>query len=466
MAPLYLEFMHTLTPHFHWIAAAQSCSLRLVAKRIGLWLNRVFDTAEDYRVLHALPKVLEALREMFPYTWRSYLHVSTSPVPRAVGDVDDAILDKGLGQIGDFPLPQDPWDSVVPEFYRDGLRDFNVEESPEDGYRVVKGASRWVSQQAERPVSAPVGGGGVPGAPGPTPPTCYLFVIPKSSEKVSLILSCVKQNKRDKSVPLTFRLDFWKDLARALLTIPPGHPLFVVHIDLKNAIWSFRLPPQTRRIFRFRPSPGLPAVELERLPFGWKQSPYFCQTAQLRVLHGVLPPGVLLVHYLDDFLVAYTEEGVLREAGRTAVRALAESGIPINPKGVLDPLQLVSFLGKALNLASRMVACHTQALLQLWVVWMRLALGGGARLPLRSCLGLLNWHVRPLRLGCPFGAGAWCWVWWGRKVDGEQQPSHGLPVKLLEGLATLAALAAEPWAAPARRAWPHLTAFTLARSSA
>ena len=39
-------------------------------------------------------------------------------------------------------------------------------------------------------------------------------------------------------------------------------------------------------------------------------------------------------------------------------------------------------------------------------------------------------------------------------VDGERQPSHGLLVKLLEGLATLAALAAEPWATPARTAWP------------
>ena len=101
-------------------------------------------------------------------------------------------------------------------------------------------------------------------------------MIPKSLEKVSLILSCVNQNKRDGSVPPTFRLDSWEDLARALSRIPPGQPLFAVQIDLKDAFWSFRLPPQARRIFRFRPGPGLPAVELERLPFGWKYSPYFC----------------------------------------------------------------------------------------------------------------------------------------------------------------------------------------------
>ena len=94
--------------------------------------------------MHALPKFLEALRELSPDTWRSCLHVSTSPFPSAVGGVDDAILDKGLGPIGEFPLPQDLWDFVVPEFYRNGLRDFNVEESWVDGDRVGTGfPSRW-----------------------------------------------------------------------------------------------------------------------------------------------------------------------------------------------------------------------------------------------------------------------------------------------------------------------------------
>ena len=52
------------------------------------------------------------------------------------------------------------------------------------------------------------GGGGLRGdRRHPPPPTCYPFVIPKSSEKVSLILSCVKINKSDGAKPPTFRLD-------------------------------------------------------------------------------------------------------------------------------------------------------------------------------------------------------------------------------------------------------------------
>ena len=155
-------------------------------------------------------------------------------------------------------------------------------------------------------------------------------------------------------------------------------------------------------------------------------------------------------------IFCYCEEGYPREAGRAAVRALVEAGFLINPKSVLDPVQLVSFLGKARNLATRTVSCHTQALLQLWVGLMRLALGDGGGRHLRSYFGLLKQHVRPCGLGCPFGAGARCWRRWGQTVDGERQPSQGLPIKLLDGLATLAVLVAKPWAAPSRKAWPHL----------
>ena len=60
---------------------------------------------------------------------------------------------------------------------------------------MVKGASRWVTQQVEGLVST-VRGRGVYQVPSvPCPPTGYLFVIPRSSEKVSLILRCAKQNR-------------------------------------------------------------------------------------------------------------------------------------------------------------------------------------------------------------------------------------------------------------------------------
>ena len=219
------------------------------------------------------------------------------------------------------------------------------------------------------------------------------------------------------------------------------------------------MPPEARRIFRFRPAPGAPPVALSRLPFGWKYSPYLCQTGLARVLRGVLPPEILLVHYLDDFLLVFTDREVLREAGRSAVRALIEAGFLISPKSVLDPVPVASFLGKELNLATRQVRSHEQALLQLWVGWLRLAVGRGTDQHLQSFLGLLNWHVRPRGFGCPFAAGAYCWLRWGRTVGGVKQPARGFPLKMLNILATLTAVAAEPWQAPGGEAWRQVKAF-------
>ena len=126
------------------------------------------------------------------------------------------------------------------------------------------------------------------------------------------------------------------------------------------------------------------------------------------------------MHYLDDFLLVYSDKGVLREAGSDAMHAPVDAGFLISPKSVLEPMVLVSFLGKALNLSTRTMECHPQALLQLWVGWMRLAVSGDEGRRLRSFLGLLNWHVQPRGLGCPFAAGAWCWQRWGRTVGGER----------------------------------------------
>ena len=36
-------------------------------------------------------------------------------------DVGDDILDRGMGPIRRFPLPRDLWDSVVPDFHKDGV---------------------------------------------------------------------------------------------------------------------------------------------------------------------------------------------------------------------------------------------------------------------------------------------------------------------------------------------------------
>ena len=108
-------------------------------------------------------------------------------------------------------------------------------------------------------------------------PTCWPSIIPKTSEKVSLILSCVKQNGLDGCKPRRFSLRSWEQLSNLLVTFYPGVPLYGTHIDLKNALWSFVLPESARTIFRLRSGPSGWVVGLGRLPFGWKYSPFICQ---------------------------------------------------------------------------------------------------------------------------------------------------------------------------------------------
>ena len=114
------------------------------------------------------------------------------------------------------------------------------------------------------------------------PPTCWPFIIPKTSEKVSLILSCVKQNKMDGCTPPRFSLRSWEQLRKRLVIFFLGVPLYGTHIDLKNAFWSFVLPESATTLLRLRSGPSGPVVGLGRLPFGLNM----CMPT-----HSPLPPG-------------------------------------------------------------------------------------------------------------------------------------------------------------------------------
>ena len=92
---------------------------------------------------------------------------------------------------------------------------------------------------------------------------------------------------------------------------PRGNPFLGFTSTSRTLFGPSASHPGPGRFFRFRPGAGLPAVELERLPFGWKYSPYFCRTTLARALQGLLPLGLLLVHHLLDFLLIYTDEGIL-----------------------------------------------------------------------------------------------------------------------------------------------------------
>ena len=64
--------------------------------------------------------------------------------------------------------------------------------------------------------------------------TCWPFVIPKNTEKVSLIFDLVDFNDGLKK-PASFSLDGWEQISRKLAEPPADRPLYCTHVDLKNA---------------------------------------------------------------------------------------------------------------------------------------------------------------------------------------------------------------------------------------
>ena len=145
--------------------------------------------------------------------------------------------------------------------------------------------------------------------------------------------------------PPRFSLRSWEQLSKLLVAFYPGVPLYGTHIDLKYAFWSFVLPESARTVFGLRSGPSRRVVGLGRLPFGWKYSPFICEHALARIVERVLPPDILLVHYLDDFLSVHHDKGYLRDNTGNTVIALGREGFIVSPKSVLEPSTHLVILG-------------------------------------------------------------------------------------------------------------------------
>ena len=90
-------------------------------------------------------------------------------------------------------------------------------------------------------------------------------------------------------------------------------------------------------------------------------------------MEQALPPNILLVHYLDDFLLVHHDKEYLRRHIGGAVFALEKRGFIANAKSVLEPSTGLVFLGKWLDLLERMVWSHEVARLQMFVAWLQMA---------------------------------------------------------------------------------------------
>ena len=156
-----------------------------------MFLERIFSTAEDFRVEKALPVLLQSFTELREDAWDGLAHLATSPIPQMARS-DPTLAAKALGKMGSYVIPQGLWRELVPEaFLRDAL-EYDVASDPTgDSGTVGTGVAE---------MTATLLASGVISAT-PLPPSFFPFIIPKSSEKVSLILSCLGMNERISDPP-------------------------------------------------------------------------------------------------------------------------------------------------------------------------------------------------------------------------------------------------------------------------
>ena len=171
------------------------------------------------------------------------------------------------------------------------------------------------------------------GGRGPLGPNGYLFTISKNAVKASIIVHLVRLNKCHPFDPPRFSLSSMEDLAFLIqahntglprlslgshclgqvndpvlreldslrLLAEPGGPLLACHIDLTNAFWSLTLPEPYKNSLGVRIN-GKSYV-FSCLPFRWRVSPVICRYVLAFLTGSVDTSDVMVLHYLDDFLV-------------------------------------------------------------------------------------------------------------------------------------------------------------------
>ena len=238
-----MQVMEVLAPSLPWIARKLSCPVELLFQRSHIVLDHIFITTEDFKVEEAIPVLLHSFVELREDVWEGSPHLATSPIPQLTR-TDPTLAAKGLGKMGFYVILQGLWRELVPECFLRGALNYNVEAHP-------NGGSGLVAEMASTLMNSGVI------SETPLPPSCFPFIIPKSSKKVNLIVSCLGMSERIGDPP-TFHLPSWEGLAQKLSTTPRSRRLFCTHVDLTNAVWEFSPPPRDARSVPFSEPAGWP----------------------------------------------------------------------------------------------------------------------------------------------------------------------------------------------------------------
>ena len=191
--PLYARVLALLSESACWLQRKLSAPGPLLMQRIELFVDRIFRVAEDFALVSALDVICLALCEFAEAAWEALLHLNTSPKPSLAAVVPE-VVQRGLGAVGSYPIPDGLWREVVPADFLEAAEGYDVEQDPQGGAGRVSGL-------VDQFFSAVEHLGIFRELPDGTAPSVFPFIIPKSSRKVSLKLSCVGLNEESPDPP-------------------------------------------------------------------------------------------------------------------------------------------------------------------------------------------------------------------------------------------------------------------------
>jgi hypothetical protein len=119
---------------------------------------------------------------------------------------------------------------------------------------------------------------------------------------------------------------------------------------------------------------------------------------------------VVVIQYLDDILFVSQDRPRLASVPQSSTDALTKVGFIISVKSILEPTQLVSWMGKNLTLQFARIAPSAQSIADVVTRWARLALKPYHRKKLQHLLGKIIWLGRPGYTAASFLAGPRAWL--------------------------------------------------------
>ena len=215
-------------------------------------------------------------------------------------------------------------------------------------------------------------------------------------------------------------------------------------MDITNCFWSFVLPEEFQNSFRLHLGGEGGNISIIRLPFGWKYSPVLCQRVLQFFIKDLKIGQVVVLHYLDDFMVLGKDFAKVSEVTDALVATLIDKGFLISPKSTLIPTQDLAWLGKQFDLLHGRITNSDGALAIGVAKWLKLATGHCTRKRVQRVVGKFRWLARPHDYISPLLAGPIAHTLWG--------PGYlpHTPLAILRSLGSVLALAATWWTAISR----------------